>query len=164
MKIYLWTTSLYLPSDSEGDTFDLIAAPDTPIGYLVNVANISGTQIMVSDTVTANMIPSLDITLYDGNNRNELGRITAFDQENHLVTFETATTNSFAAGTLVLFSLKNIRNFAVCRNISTEVHLSSAWIKYKEIPANTIMRIVYHNNNGSAKCIGMKVEYYIMAS
>lgn len=162
MKIYLWTISLYLPADSEGDSYDVISAPDTAIGYLTSGVDVGATQISVSETVTANMIPGLDIDLYDGVNRNVLGRITACDSVNHTVTFETATTNSFTQGTIVLFNLKNIRNFDVCRNIASEVHLATAWVKYKEVPANTIMRIVYHNNNGGAKCIAMKVEYYIM--
>lgn len=163
MRIFLWTTSFYLPSDSEGDTFDVIAAPDTTIGYLTENVDVDSTQITVSESVTSNMIPGLDITLFDGNNRNELGRITACDPINHTVTFEAATTNSFSVGTLIYFNLKNIRNFDVCRNVATEVNLASAWIKYKEIPANTIMRMVYHNNNGGAKCIAMRVEYYIVA-
>jgi hypothetical protein len=164
MKIYLWTTSVYLPADSEGDKFEIIAAPDTPIGYITGPAGIGVTQISVSETVTANMIPGLDITLYDGVNRNDLGRITACDTINHTVSFETATINAFSPGTLVLFSLKNVRDFAVCRNIAMEVSLAAGWIKYKEVPPNTILRMVYYNNNGGAKCIAMKVEYYIMPS
>ena len=162
MKIYLWTISLYLPTDSEGDFFDVIAAPDTVIGYTTDTLNIGSTQMSVSSTVTTNMIPGLDIALYDGQNRNELGRITAIDSVNHIVTFETATTQSFAQGTLIFFNLKNVRHFEVCRNISTEVQLAQAWVKYKEIPANTNMRMVYTNNTGESKCIGMKLEYYIM--
>jgi len=162
MRVLLWTTSFYLPENSAGDVFDVIAAPDTPIGYLIAQASADSTTISVSPTVIQNMIPGLDITLYDGVNRNDLGRIVSCDAENSTVTFEDATINSFNIGTIVLFNLKNVRQFDVCRDIATEVHLAAGWVKYKEIPPNTTLRMVYYNNNGGTKCIAMKVEYYIV--
>lgn len=162
MRILLWTTSMYLPPNSEGDTVDIITAPDTPIGYITSSVSADTNVIPVSSTVVGFIIPGLDISLYDGVNYNDLGRVTAVDTQNSTVSIEFATANSFNMGTPVLFNLKSVRAFDVCEDFSGEVSLGSAWVKYKEVPANTTMRVSYHNNDGVAKCIVLKFEYYII--
>jgi hypothetical protein len=162
MKIYLWTMALYLPMDSEGDTFDVIASPDEPIGYITSTITAGNTNIHVSPTVTTNMIPGLDLAITDGTNYDSLDRITNIDVINGTIDIETTPIHDYAPGSVILFNLKNVRKFEVCRNIATEVQLAQAWVKYKEIPPNTCMRIVYTNTTGAAKCIALKIEYYIM--
>lgn len=162
MRILLWTTSMYLPAQSEGDTVDIISAPDTPIGYITTSISADTSVIPVSSTVIENVLPGLDISLSDGNNYNDLGRILSIDQQNNTMTMEFSTTNSFDIGTPVLLNLKNVRNFDVCEDFSGEINLAAGWIKYKEVPANTTMRLIYHNNDGVAKCVVLKFEYYIV--
>lgn len=162
MRVLLWTISMFLPPDSEGDKIDIIAAPDTPIGYITSSISADTSVIPVSSTVIGFMIPGLDIALYDGVNYNDLGRVVSIDSENSTVTVEFATLSSFTIGTPVLFNLKNVRGFDVCEDFSCEINLGGAWIKYKEIPPNTTMRLLYTNNDGVAKCIVLKFEYYIV--
>lgn len=162
MRVLLWTTSMFLPADSEGDRVEIIAAPDTPIGYITASISVDATVIPVSATVIGFLIPGLDIALYDGVNYHDLGRVISIDAVNGTVTIEYATISSFAIGTPVLFNLKNVRAFDVCRDFSGEINLGGAWIKYKEVPPNTTMRVVYTNNDGVAKCVVLKFEYYIV--
>jgi len=162
MRIFLWSIAVYPPVNSEDDWFDVISAPNTAIGYITSGIEIGATQMYVSSTVCENAIPGLDIAIYDGTNRDDLGRITAGDEGTLLCQFETPTTHAFTTGSLVELNLKNIRHFEMCRTTEYEIRLGSPWKKYKEVPANTIMRIVYHNMDGNAKYISMLLEYYIM--
>ena len=102
MRILLWTTSMYLPPNSEGDVVDIITAPDTPIGYITSSVETDSTVIPASATVIGFIIPGLDVSLFDGVNYNDLGRVLSISTENSTITIENATTNSFNIWFIIL--------------------------------------------------------------
>jgi hypothetical protein len=162
MKIALWTASVFVPSNSEGDIFDIVYAPDTPIGTVASVVNVGDTVISVSPTVTASVVPGFDVSLLDSTHRNDLNRVIALDTINKTITMETPTINSFDFGTTVDLNIKFIRSFVIGQNMTSEITLGSGWIKSMVIPPNTHLRVIYTNTTGTAKSISMKMEYHIM--
>jgi len=162
--ILIWTTTLYTTTDSMDDVFSLISGPDTTIGVLTVAANIGDTTINVSPTVTANVTRGLNLSLFDGTNRNDLGEVTVIDTVNNIITFQTALTNAFNPNTLVYLNVYTIKNFTICGTMMSNqgITFGAKGFKGKELPANMILRFVNVNNNGLAKMISFKVEYYII--
>ena len=156
--------TLYVSDSSIDDVINLISGPDTTVGYIIAPASIGATTITVSPTVIANVTRGLNITLFDGTNRNELGEITAINTSTNVLTFQTATTNSFAPGTLVYLNVHTIKDFTICDNMMSNQGISfgSKGFKGKKLPANMVVRFKNVNNTGVAKDIAFKVEYYIM--
>lgn len=163
-NILLWTMTLYVSDDSIEDVISLISGPDTTIGYITASAGIGATTITVSSTVITNVTRGLNITLYDGVNRNELGEITAINTSTNTLTFQTATTTAFSPGTLVYLNIHTIKDFQICDTMMSNqgITFGAKGFKGKELPANMIVRFKNTNNNGLAKEITFKVEYYII--
>lgn len=163
--IYLMSTKLYFETSSAGDSFNVICAPDTPLGVTTGTVSIGSTTIPVSTTVINNITRGLHVTLFDGNNRNELDRVTAIDVSNSTITVETATTNEFMTGTAVLLNVHCVRNFDICSTMiapGNGIEIGNRQLNGKIVNANTIMRFSYKNNNGSAKTVASHTEYMIL--
>lgn len=162
--IILWTAVIYLDANSTGDSFQIIVAPNTAIGYLTAGCTSSSTTITVSPTVIAFVQRGLELTLNDGVNENQLGRITAIDTNTNTITFETATTNTFSAFTPVYISIYVIRNFITPSSMVGATKLISfagKGLRGKIIPANTLVRYTYTNNSAVAKNVSIKLEYFM---
>lgn len=162
-EILLWTNTLYVDLDAENDIINLISGPNTTIGIVTAGVNIGVTTITVSSTVIANVTRGLNITLFDGVNTDELGKITAIDKVNSIITFATPTTHAFAIGSLVRLNIHTIDNFIICKPMisSYGITYGHKGIKGKTVPPGVIIRVNYTNVSGLAKKIAWKVEYYI---
>lgn len=163
-NIMLWSFVMYFDPTADGDVVNIVSAPDTTIGTLTEAVGIGSTTIHVSPTVTANVMVGLEITLFDGTNRNELGRVLSTDTINLLVTFETATTHSYESGSLVYLNVHSVKNYAISSIMISPcgTSMGNRITIGKNIPQNTIMRTFYTNNTGTAKKVACKLEYSII--
>ena len=162
--IILWTATIYIDDQSTGDMFEIIVAPDTAIGYLTASCASSSTTMTVSPTVIAFVQRGLDLKLNNGTNINNLGRITAIDTNTNTITFETATTNTFAMYTPVYLGIYVIRDYNISSSMVGAckcIDFAGKGLRGKVIPANTLVRFSYKNNSAIAKDVSIKIEYFM---
>ena len=158
MDILLWKTLLTPTSDMIGDVISVLASPETTVGVATAPVNIGVTTINVNSTVTANTQRGFLITLDDGVNKDVCGRCTAVDANAGTISFQTATVNSFTAGTPVKISVYVLNNIRI---IDTNIiDIGGKGFKGKTIPVGLTLRIYYTNNSGTSKTVVWRAEYY----
>lgn len=158
MDILLWKTDLTPNSAMVGDTITVMAAPETTIGALTASVSAGATILPVNSTVFAYLVRGYVVTLNDGVNKNVLGRCIAKDTVNNTITVETATTNSFAAGTPVQMSIYVLKDIYI--GDTNVISIGLKGMRGKVVPAGTILRVYYTNNSGTAKTFRWRPEYY----
>jgi hypothetical protein len=160
MDLQLWKTCLYPSSDNVGDQLYVYIAPNTTVGAITEAVDNTTTVLHV--TSTAFSFPSLtkgiEVTITDGVNTNDLGRIVSYDIGNSTITIETNPVNNFAAGSYIQFSICMVHDLILQGAYKEEI--GSKGLKSMSLPANTIIRIYYTNNTGLAKTVVASVEYY----
>jgi len=161
--ILLWNTTIFANPDPalDGDMIDVIAGPDTTIGYILAPASIGNTTIVVSPTVLSIITRGIDISLTDGVNKDNLGYVRAINTSTNTVTFTNALAHVYNPGALVLFNLHNLRNVYVTHLIG-KYDCGQKGIRGKRVPAGTILRLCYTSNSGLATKLACKIECYIM--
>jgi hypothetical protein len=158
MDIMLWRTLITPTSDMIGDTLSVLGAPETTVGVITAPATIGSTTLTVNSTVTANVQRGFLITLYDGVNKDVLGRCTAVNVLAGTITVQTATTYAFAAGSAVKISVYTIKDLYITDTVTIDI--GTKGFKGKTIPSGMILRVYYTNNSGTAKIIRWRAEYY----
>lgn len=158
MDILLWRTLLTPTTEMVGDSITVMAAPETTVGVLTANASAGATVLNVNSTVFANTLRGFYITLDDGVNKDTLDRCVVLDSGAGTITVETATINSFVAGTPVKISVYLLKDIYVPdTNI---IDVGSKGFKGKTMTAGTILRMYYTNNSGTAKTVRWRPEYY----
>lgn len=158
MDIILWRTFITPTSDMIGDSISVLAAPETTVGVLTASASIGQTTISVNSTVLGNVSRGFLITLYDGVNKNVCGRCTEVNTTNSTISFQTAITNNFSAGTAVKISIYVLNNINITD--TTTIDIGTKGFKGKGVPSGLIMRVYYTNNSGTSKIVRWRPEYY----
>ena len=158
MDILLWRTLITPTSDMIGDTLSVVASPETTVGVLTAPVTGGDTTFDVNSTVTDNIWRGFLVNIFDGVNKDFLGRCIVVDKVAGTITVETPTTNSFAAGSAVqtgVFTLKDI----FIADTST-IDIGSKGFKGKTVSANMILRVLYTNNSGTNKTLRWRPEMY----
>ncbi len=129
------------------DVADIVIDPGTPIGSLMANAGVGDTTITVLDTVMRYANVGFEISLGDGTNTNDLGRIVGVDAVNSRLTMERATTHALSASssTLVLLTVRMLRNYVF--GVGGPVILGESRIGGSLIPANSQIHVIYQNNS-----------------
>lgn len=142
--------------DQKGDKFDVIVNPDTTIGMITQVVNTGDKNIHVSQTVIEYLKPGMFATLSDDTNKNDLGMILNVNTETSTITTDLATTNSFEINSLINMNLYVVKDYPLEDPWKHEIGYGAFGGKF--VPANTIFRLIYHNNNGVAKTFSYSYE------
>ncbi len=159
MNILLWKTVITPTADMIGDYISVLAAPETTVGVATATINIGDTTINVNSTVTDNVWRGFLITLFDGVNKDVVGRCIAVDKVGGTITFQTPTTYAYAAGSAVKISIYTLKDIYLAD--TTTIDIGSKGFKGKIATAGMIMRIYYTNNSGTTKDLYWRVEYYM---
>lgn len=160
MDIDLWKVTLMTDANINMDTINVIVGPETTIGVLTQDAFIGDTLINITGaTFSTPITTGAEIILYDGVNKNDMGRIINLDADNFQITCETSLTNNFLAGTLLKINFYMLKNYTLALP-NYEYKLADKGFRYKKIPANTISRIYMTNSDGAQKNICFNIEYY----
>ncbi len=160
MDIYIWKTEFLPETKHKQDEISIMVAPNKVIGALTQDANIGDTELNVTSTVFDFSLLSkgVDAKLDDTVNSEEVGRITGIDPVNFKIHIENPLTQTFSAGTQFQINLCMIRNLIISQDIKT-VKIGSKGFTSKFIPANTVLRLLYKNNNGQAKDVYFSMEF-----
>ncbi|MEO0236603.1 MAG: hypothetical protein ABIN35_00020 [candidate division WOR-3 bacterium] len=169
-NIVLWSLMLYFDPNAAGDSFSIIASPNTTIGLTLSDLDIGATTAVVSPTVFTHAIQGLDIAVSNNQNQNqnpayqELGRITALNPATNTISFEYALTQPFPANCLIMLNHHNVRQFKIDNNLinTNGITFGNRLLIGKTIPSGTIIRIKYTNQSTTAKTLTYKIEYSIV--
>lgn len=135
--------------NASGDMISADAAPDTIIGVLTADSLGITTILNVSSTVVENIKIGFQCGLSTGVTSYDVGECIDIDIVNNTITIQNIPTDTIVAGAVVSMSLRNISNY-VLSNSQTKV-IGTGKIGASYIPANTILRLTYTNNNGESK-------------
>lgn len=156
--ILLWVTSFDCTAETFGDKFDVIVNPDTTIGVLTTTVNVSDTVLNVNSTATANAVRGMYLTLDNGVDTQNVGKIMNIDADAGTLTVKTPSTFTFAPGSLVKLNFYMAKNIVL--NSLNKQNAGEKGFSGKEIPVGTVLRMNYTNNNGLAKTFVWKFGYY----
>jgi len=155
--VSILSAQVLIDAKNVGDELEVLVAPDTITGTLAADVASGATIINVSQTVVDNAALGFHLTLYDGTNTNDLGRITDISGTN--ITFETETTKAFAAATPT-YVKQTVKFFPMSELVTTgRLTAGETKIGGSYFPANQVLRIVYKNNDGVTKKMGVMLEY-----
>lgn len=132
---------------NNGDDITITIAPDTVTGVLTAPVLVGDVTIALSQTAIDNTKVGFFLTLDDTVNAADLGRVISIDTGALTVTMETPSEYAFAAGTT--FVKQNIIAF---HDFNFQIGLTNntfglAKLTGTYIPANTIVRARYVNND-----------------
>jgi len=136
-------------ADHEGDVVNMYVAPDTVVGTITSDVVASDTVLNVGTTVVTAVKVGYLISITDGVNVDQLGRVISIDQNALTITVETAATQAFAAATptYVRMSVQMVRDFEIGPAGSYSV--GDAKIGGSYLAANTTLRITYWNKHAT---------------
>lgn len=157
ININFFNMGMYFPPDAIGDVWDLEGAPETVIGGLTLASNIGDTTFNVSSTVTDNIKKGFVASITDGVNTNKLGHVIDVDSVNGTITVKDAATDTFSPGAFVRMTIPRFENYVIAYEHTRDI--GAAKIGGSFLPANTVVRHRYQNNNGLAKKIVLFIEY-----
>jgi hypothetical protein len=158
-NISLMTVFCTTTTDQEGDVITAEVPSNIIVGLITQDVTAGDTQISVSQTVLANIAIGFHISLTDGVQLNQMGRIIDIDKIAGKLTLETAATNSFAAAnpTYVRMSIIPIENLEF--GPAQTYTLGQSSLGASHIPANTPIVIKYTNNGSSTKKMVINYQY-----
>ena len=158
MDFLLWRTLITPTSDMIGDSISAVASPETTVGVLTAPITAGTTVLNVNSTVTDNVWRGFLVNIFDGVNKDFLGRCTNVDSVAGTITVETGTTNSFAAGSAVQIGVFILKDIYIANTQTIDIGLKGA--KGKSVTAGMILRVRYTNNAGTSKTLRWRVEGY----
>lgn len=140
-------------AESEGDQVEAAVAPDTIIGVITANVNASDTTLPVNSTVVDNTLIGAFLKLGSEIYR----RVVAIDVVNSTITLDSGLTAGYNAGTPLIQTIKFLDG--------VYIGPPASWNKGGDkiggsfLPPNTVLRLTYINNNGTAKKFYVNVKY-----
>ena len=146
-------------SDHKGDLLEVQVGPDTTVGAITADVGIGDSVLTVDSTAIQAFKLGYWLTLDDGVNSYDMGRVIASDTGASTITTENTSTFNFlvATPTLIRMTVKTIVNYEIGE--PGTVVLGESKIGGSFVPANVIVRMVYTNNGASTKRFCAQVEY-----
>lgn len=158
--ISLFSAEWLVDIEHKGDRAEFHIAPDTIVGAITQSIDASGglTTISVSPTVTENIQRGYFVKLGSSENA-EIGRVVSYDNNEHTVTFENPIEDNYAAGSYVFMTVKVVDYWRFTATGFNSVGESKIGASF--IPANTVLRMVYHSENdvSTNKLFGISIDY-----
>lgn len=138
---------------SLGDEAQFIVAPDTVVGTLVSGTTSGDTLFYVQESV----IGHVQLGYYVIIGGEDLGKVFGIDKEKLTITTEKATSMSHSPGELVKMNVPFVDYFYFSG--VGHMQIGNSKISSSLVPPNTIMRVVYKNNSGTAKKFSIFIDY-----
>lgn len=135
--------------NASGDTIYADAAPETIVGAITTNSLGTTNVLNVTSTVIDNVKVGFHCTLNTGVTSYDLGECYEVNTLDNTVTVDRVPVETILAGTYFTMSLRNISDYVLSNNQSKILGTGKIGASY--IPANTILRITYQNNNGESK-------------
>jgi hypothetical protein len=152
-NISLFSSEWLVSKEQIGDIAEFQLSPDTIVGVLTSDANVDDNILNVSPTVVENVSIGYWINI----NGIDLNRIVKINKDNNTLTLEEPINNNFTSGSYVKMTIKIVPSWRFTAPGFCSVGESKIGASF--IPANTVMRLVYHNYNTTPKWFGISIDY-----
>ncbi|MGL5935642.1 MAG: hypothetical protein ACRCZI_08455 [Cetobacterium sp.] len=152
IAVSMYSFSFVTDSTNKGDDFSIFANENTTLGLIGADISAGATSLTAPAALLLYGYVGFHLTLTNGTNTNELGIIKTINKVTGIVTFETATVNSFlASNTLVKMTVRIFDNMRI--GGAGVYKFFDDVIGGAAIPAGTVVKFTYKNNAilGSAK-------------
>lgn len=158
--ISLFSSEWNVDVTNVGDKAEFHIAPDTIIGTITST--IDGSEGLKTINVSQTVIDNISMGFYIkiGSKTNScIGRVASIDKDNKTLTFEESISQTYTAGSYVFMTVKVVDYWRFTAPGFNSVGESKIGASY--IPANTVLRIIYHNINGLNvnKLFGVAIDY-----
>jgi hypothetical protein len=150
---------LYVEDQNTGDQIALQVGPNTVIGAITSSVSAGATSITVSSTVLEYLMKGYNLSLTDGVNTDDCGRVVNINNTTSTVTFDVATTHAFShtSPTYVRQTVRVIDDFTL--GPKWLVSIGDSKIGGAYVPPNTIVRTIYTNKGNTSKVLYAQIEY-----
>lgn len=153
--VSLFSSEWLVREEQVGDVAEFQLAPNTVCGVLRQAHTSGDTVLYVNDTVFTEAGVSLGF--YITINGQDLGRVLEIDNVNLTLTVENPLASNLEAMTYIMFTVKIVPHWRF--NAPGFCSVGESKIGASFIPANTVMRMVYHNYSGTAKWMVISLDY-----
>lgn len=159
MPITVFMVGFTSEETHRGDVIDMSVAPNTTIGIITADATVGTSTFTVSNTVLQYTNIGFYLTITDGVNNDDLGRVIAIDKNTSTVTVETASTHSFlvTSPSYIIQNIYMMKDYEIGAPHRYEIGESKIGGSY--VPAGTVVRVSYTNNGLAQKNIVTRLEY-----
>jgi len=153
--VSLFSSEWLVAENQISDIAEFHIAPNTVCGVLRQPHSSGDTTLYVNDTVftQADMMLGYYITI----NGQELGRVIDMDKVNLTITIENPLDTDLSAMTYIMFTVKVVPHWRFSAPGFCSVGESKIGASF--VPANTVMRVVYHNITGTSKWFTISLDY-----
>lgn len=154
-NVSLFSAEWIVADEHVGDRAEFQLGPDTIIGVITEDASIGTNTFKVSQTVIDNIKKGFHVKLNDEN----LERVIDYDTLNLTITTENSCTSLISSNSYVKMTIKIVPYWKFTASGFNSVGESKIGASF--IPANTILRLVYYNENGQThkKIFGISIDY-----
>jgi hypothetical protein len=158
--VFIWKTQFISTTENTGDDLTIVISPDTPIGVITSPTVIGNKTLNVNSTVFNEAVSNgCEVKLTSGGVTENLGRIINMNSTTSTIMVEFAPTQVFNAGSVITFGIFQVKDYHLYHP-GKEITFGDKGVAKKNLPANTITRCYYKNNNGLAKKLYLEVELY----
>jgi hypothetical protein len=136
-----------------GDRFSVSVDPGTPVGYVTSDVFAGHSNIPVSSTVTANMVPGFYAQIGDEDEH----MIDRIGLETNIILVDPIVASNIPMYTPVLANVYIVKDFEIgCLGVHKAGYGTMAG---KVLPAGTVIRFGYENLTGGEKTFSFNSEY-----
>lgn len=145
-------------SENKDDFFNIEVGPDSVVGIITNSISSPTNILEVSETVIENCKIGFLVSITDGINIDNLGKIIEIDNFNSTITTTNSTSFNFSSSspTYVRITVKMVSDFLIGH--PGDYTIGSSKIGGSSVPSNTTVRVKYFNNSLSVKEFYINVE------
>lgn len=141
-----------------GDYIDVIMKPDTACGVLTATVSPGATTLQVDSNVLQSIKVGWYVTLDNGTTQDSLGMVLEVNVIEGTITVDKPVQHTFAPWlTTVKYSVYIVKDYGITEAMKHTLGYGND--SSLPCPANTIFRMVYHNNSGIAKVLNYSYEY-----
>lgn len=152
-------TQLITKGCQEGDYFNLLVAPNTPIGYLTQSTITGATILNVTNSVTTNIKNGYGIKVTNGIITNDGGEVINVDSASGTIQIDTPLTNTFSNTLptgIILQTIYMSKEFYLPPDGRYPLGLGKIGASY--LPANRTVRFEYHKTTAEDNKLWIIVE------
>jgi hypothetical protein len=157
ITIAMFGFSIFTDNIHNGDSFDIVVNPGITIGTTLQNISPGDKIIHVSSTVFQFLKFGFSIVINDGVHQDELNTVVAMDPVAETITFATPATHSFSMNSQIMLKFYVVKNY--CIGNAGEHKIGYGSMGSKELPAGTLLRLYYRNNNLQQKKLAINYEY-----
>lgn len=155
--INMMTCQLQVSPDMVGDAITFEIANNTSIGTIADPASNGATSVVVNTTALAHLFLGAIIYITDGTNTSNGGRVTGMNTSTATITFETALSNSYNAGSVVQFTRRYVDNYSI--NVSGIHQIGYSKIGGSYVPTGVNGCATYLNTSNTPKKVTFILDH-----